>query len=918
MNASVIGRDEELAVARALLAGLQEGPRALIIEGEAGIGKTAVWRAALEEAASHGCRVLRCVAEEAEARLSFVCVTDLVGEAADEALPALADPQRHALEVVLRRGTHNSRRAADRRTVGMALRSLLVELARAGPLVVAVDDAQWLDAASMRALAFTARRLDGHRVGVLATVRAPVASPDVLGLTRALGAERSERLRLGPLSLGALGVLLERRLGYRYRRPILLRIQRASAGNPLFALEIARAVGPATDLDAVRPLPVPASLREIVADRIASVSPPARQSLLAAAVLSHPSTELVERVSSRAGLEAAEEAGLLRVDAGDVTFAHPLYAAAVYASAASGRRRAVHRQLAELVADPEERVRHLALATDGRDDEVAAALESGAAHARARGAWETAGELLQQAGALTSREQPELARRRGVRAAELHMRAGDRARAQAMLEEVVRQAPRGSTRSDALRLLAEIQYNEHSFGEAARLFDEALVGLEDRALAVAIDLSLAYVRCNHLGDFAGADVHADRGLVQAKVVGDPALLAEALALRAMVDFMRARRIDWRTVERSLALEDRDRLLSMQLRPSMLAAQLKLGVGELTEARERLTALRTASVDSGHEDELALVLSWLAWLETLAGDFDAAIAYVEDAAQQSALSGSARDRALVLSQRAFVHAHRGDVAATRADASAASEACTELGISEPLLWVAAAHGVLELSLGDAGAAWAALAPLAQRVEVDGIGPVGFVPEALEALIAVGDLDLASRLLERFERRGQELERAWVSASAARCRGLLLAGRGDLDGAQAALDRAREAHEGLELRFGLARTLLVQGQVRRRRRQKRMARESLERALALFEQMGARLWAERARGELARLGSRRAAGELTAAEHRVVELAADGLSNKEIASMLFVSIHTVEAHLSHAYTKLGVRSRSQLAGRLSARA
>jgi len=371
------------------------------------------------------------------------------------------------------------------------------------------------------------------------------------------------------------------------------------------------------------------------------------------------------------------------------------------------------------------------------------------------------------------------------------------------------------------------------------------------------------------------------------------------------------------VERSLALEDRDRLVSMQLRPSMLAAQLKLGVGELTEARERLTALRAASVESGHESELALVLSWLAWLETLAGDLDAAIAYVEDAAQQAALSGSERDRALVLSQRAFVRAHRGDVAAARADASAASMACGELGISEPLLWVAAALGVLELSLGDAGAAWAALAPLAQRVEAGGIGPLGFVPEALEALIAVGERDLASRLLERFERRGEELDRAWVSASAARCRGLLLAARGDLDGAQAALDRAREEHEGLELRFALARTLLVQGQVRRRRRQKRMARESLERALALFEQMGARLWAERARGELARLGSRRGPGELTPAEHRVVELAADGLSNKEIASALFVSTHTVEAHLSHAYAKLGVRSRSQLAGRLSAR-
>ena len=238
----------------------------------------------------------------------------------------------------------------------------------------------------------------------------------------------------------------------------------------------------------------------------------------------------------------------------------------------------------------------------------------------------------------------------------------------------------------------------------------------------------------------------------------------------------------------------------------------------------------------------------------------------------------------------------------------------LGASEPLLWTAEALGVLELSLGNAGAAWAAMTAFAAHVEAGGVGPVGFVPEALEALIALGELDRADALLERFERRGRELDRAWVAATAARCRGLLAAARGDLDGAQASLERALVEHERLELEFSLARTLLAQGHVRRRRREKRLARDALERSLALFEQMGARLWAERARAELTRVASRAAPGELTPAERRVVELAAGGRSNKEIASELFVSVHTVEAHLSHAYAKLGVRKRSQLAGRL----
>jgi DNA-binding CsgD family transcriptional regulator len=386
-------------------------------------------------------------------------------------------------------------------------------------------------------------------------------------------------------------------------------------------------------------------------------------------------------------------------------------------------------------------------------------------------------------------------------------------------------------------------------------------------------------------------------------------------MRAMIDFMRARRVDWSMVERALALEDTDRLLPLQLRPSMLAAQLQLGVGELAGARERFSALHAALVDSGDESELALVVLWLAWLQTLAGDLAAAGTYADEAARHAALADSERDRSWALAQRALVRAHVGDVAATRADGAAAAEACTRLNASEPLLWVAASLGILELSLGNAGDAWAAMAPLAERVEAGGVGPVGFLPDALEALIAVGELERASRLLERFERRGRELDRAWVLASTARCRGLLLAARGDLDGAHAALEQAVVEHERLELTFALARTLLAQGQVRRRRREKRRARDSLARALALFEQMGARLWAERARDELGRVGSRTPPGELTPAQRRVVELAANGLSNKEIAATLFVSVHTVEAHLSHSYAKLGVRSRSQLAGRLS---
>jgi DNA-binding CsgD family transcriptional regulator len=260
-----------------------------------------------------------------------------------------------------------------------------------------------------------------------------------------------------------------------------------------------------------------------------------------------------------------------------------------------------------------------------------------------------------------------------------------------------------------------------------------------------------------------------------------------------------------------------------------------------------------------------------------------------------------------------------VAEARAAAGEAFAVCARLDFWHPMLWASSALALLELSLGDAAAAWRAVEPLTESVEAQGMGEPDaqrFLPLALEALIALGELDRAARLLDSFEGAAEKVDRGWALATGARCRGLLLAARGDLDGAERALQRALAAHARLQMPFELARTLLVHGQLLRRRRQKRTARASLEQALALFEELDAPLWAERARAELARLRPQRDTDELTPAERRVVVLAAAGRSNKQIAAELFVSVHTVERHLSHAYAKLGVRSRTELARRLAA--
>jgi DNA-binding CsgD family transcriptional regulator len=331
-------------------------------------------------------------------------------------------------------------------------------------------------------------------------------------------------------------------------------------------------------------------------------------------------------------------------------------------------------------------------------------------------------------------------------------------------------------------------------------------------------------------------------------------------------------------------------------------------------------LQRATRDSGDESDLAFVLIWLCHLETLSGAFLEATLLAEEAAVQAALTGSEMNRAMALAQRAHVHAHAGEVAEARAAAAEVAASCARLNHWLPMLWVSTALGLLELSLGDPAAAWAAVRALTEALERQGIGEPGphrFLPAALEALIALGHVGRAERLLDSFESRAQALDRVWALATAGRCRGLLLAARGDLGGAEEALQRALASHERADdMPFERARTLLVQGQIRRRRRQKRAARESLEQALALFEELDTPLWAERAREELVRLAPRREPGTLTPAERRVVALAAAGHSNKQIAAELFVSVHTVELHLSHAYTKLGVHSRTELANRITA--
>ena len=401
---AIVGREAELEAVEQFLDGVPSGPLALLVEGEAGIGKTALWLEAVRAAEDRAYRVLQIRPAQSEAELSYVALTDLLGEAFDLTRASLPAPQERALAIALLRAEPNE--PADPRTTASGLVGVLTALTADAPLVLAIDDVQWLDAASARALEFAARRLP-PRVGLLVTRRARGLDEAPLGLHRALPDDRLQHLVPGPLSLAALHHVIAHQLATAPSRPTLARIMDASGGNPFFALEIARALArDSSDLRLGDPLPVPESLQELVLARLRALPADAHTAVLVAAALSRPTVAMVAETlvlerNARSALVAAEEAGVLVLEGERIRFTHPLLASVVYGAASNSQRRQLHTRLAEVVADPEERVRHLAASVTEADEGTASELEQAAHRAALRGAHDAAAELFEASCRLT-------------------------------------------------------------------------------------------------------------------------------------------------------------------------------------------------------------------------------------------------------------------------------------------------------------------------------------------------------------------------------------------------------------------------------------------------------------------------------------------------------------------------------------
>ena len=917
----LIGRDEELAAVLAFLESTESLPGALLLEGEAGIGKTTILRAGIVAASQSRFCVVSTRPVEAESSLSFVALGDLLGEQLGKVQDALPRPQRQALRVALLLSEPGGR-PPDRRAVGIGVLSSLRALAGVAPLLVAIDDLQWLDRASATVLQFALRRLRDEPIGLLAACRSGQEQIP-LELESAFPEGRVHRVRVGPLSLGALSRLLRDRLDTTFARPTLRRIHESSGGNPFFALELARTLERhGRPLDPGERVPVPAEVHELAADRLASLPAETAAALRAAAALSQPTLALVFAAAggNRGVLAPAVEAQVVELDGDRIRFTHPLLAAAAYGGTES--RSKLHGRLAEIVVDPEERARHLALAAHGPDSSVAAALEEAARGAAARGSPAAAAELTEQAARLTPADRAEDARRRIADAGYYHFESGDSRRARAMLEGLVAELPAGPERASVLVRLSYTRAYDDDVHAATELNRQALEEAHEDSLTRAQALtSLAATLFRRREHLAEAVEHSRAAVELAAALGDLGLVGDALGVQLMAEAALGRPEAGVTLERLLELRPAGGHVRLQAEPKWHAAIARMWWEDLQRAQSLFGELIVRGYESGDESFLPYVHVLAAQNECLRGDFESAGSHAEAGQEIAEQVGQEALVGYALAVRALVDAHRGRADEARKEGERALALARRTRSTPTMHFATSALGLLELSLGRPAEAAERLAPLvefAREQQMTEPTLTRFTVDYVQALIEVGRLEDAAEICGRYESHAARLGRRGALASAWRCRGLLAAARGDLDEAHATLQRALAEHNRGPMPLERARTLLALGSVQRRARQRRAARESLQQAHATFEELGAALWAEKAHAELQRIGGRTAsAGELTPAEQRVAELVGQGRSNKEVAAELVVTVRTVESNLTRIYRKLGVRSRAELAHRLSAR-
>jgi len=894
----LFGRDVECGRIDAVLdAAREHRSGALVLRGEAGIGKSALLEYAVDRA--EGFRVLSALGVESEAEIAFAGAQQLLRPVMD-AMAELPSLQSSALRkaFAIEEGS-----APERLTVSVATLSLLAAAAEDRPLLCVVDDAHGLDQASAEALTFAARRLYAEEVVMLFAAREPE--------TVLFAAPGVTELRIHALTSEAARALLAA------RAPDLaahtaVRLIELTEGNPLALVEISHALSKQQQLGRApldQPLPVGAEIERAFLERVSALTSEAQRALLLVAAGDPGDADTLWQALAAAGLDGesiaeAEEAGLLLPRR--LLLCHPLARSAVYQSVRPADRRAAHAALAAVTVEPDRRAWHLAAATGRPDETVAAALEDAAAAARRRGGVAAEARALERAALLTA--DPEPRARRLFNAALAAEAAGWLERAETMLADVAELTDDPELRA---QVVARRSYLLFDRGEFDRAYALAVAEAENAAAGEAASAATSgalRILWRRL-DMPNAVAMADR----VRLAGQPAepnldldtVVAWTWSLAGRVE--EARELARASIERT----DPGTWLAIDL------GTVLLYVEDYRGARDALNQVVAHLREADAPGILSYALDQLAKLETRVANLTRAYALELESLQLTEPLGNDVGLAASLVWLGLIESMLG-----RPESRAHAE--HGLAIAERLHdpWnIVRARGVLgldALAQGDAAAAAEWLEPAVAMETDGGVGHPNYLRldgDLIEALIRLGRLEAAEHHLRRLEEQARSTGSPWARATAARCRAFLSSG-GTL---RETFEMALELHDHEPSSFERARTELCYGERLRRAGQRRGAREQLRSALETFERLGARPWAERARIELRATGEHLRARDPTAAERltpqelQIALLVAEGLTNRDVAARLFLSPKTVEFHLTRIYRKLETHSRSELVRR-----
>lgn len=890
----LVGRAEETAQIQRLLAEASDGRGgALVLRGEAGIGKTAL----LDDAAGGvgAFKVLRATAVQSEADVPFAALHQLVAPVL-HLIDALPEPQARAMKAALALARAES---PDRLATYAATLGVLAAAAAEQPLLSVVDDAHWLDQASADALVFSTRQIEHDPIAMLFAVR----DPEVSSFSAPGAAELSVE---GLPDTDARALLAA-------RAPSLLpaevdRLLATARGNPLALLEFASSGtrdDPSTEV-----IPVSDAVERSFLRRSCHLSPPAQRALLLTAASDPAEPEALWTALDSEGISTdwvseAERAGLI-VRGRRLDFTHPLARSAIYHAATPVDRRAAHRALAGATSHRDRRALHLAAAASGPDEGVATALEQAAAEARRRGGISSEAAALERAAELTPADEKRAGR---LLAAGLAAEAAGRfERAERLIVDAAEATTDPNLRAEAVARSSYLLFDRAEFEEAVELATAEAKRAPEATSARVLTSSGAVHALVHLLDISRARTMAERA---ANLAG-PAwrndldlchMLAWTWELSGEVG--RARELAAECVDRA----DVGRVLAIDLAGHFIFLE------DYSRARGWLQRVIEHARAAHALGNLSYALDVQSRLELRMGRPLPAYAASLEAIQLTEPLGNEVGLASTLAWLALVEGTLGRSADAQAHGRRSFEITTERGDRFNEVRARGALGLDALARGDVTAAAGWLEPAAALLAEGGVRLPNTFPlhgDLIEAEVRLGKRAEASNALDRLAGNAEVTDSRWGAAVAARCRALLA----DDPDAEEAFETALERHENDVNELERARTALAYGERLRRLGRRRAAREHLHAALQLFEHVGARPWRDRARAELRasgeRLRNRRptAHEELTPQELQVSLAAAEGLTNKEIGSRLFLSPKTVDFHLGRAYRKLGVRSRKEL--------